>query len=163
MVRGGGFALITGAAIELFGCRSQDAGTDTVTHAPPIRAHADASISPFGRGSAVTHCNFAKMKNGVQKTTPSDVLRRPHNFTERMIRVHGRFRVAFDLIAVVDPADERDLVYVDVTQLPVTNLDDLLACRSRLVDIQGVLRPHREQSVGGWMIAASAMVYAEDQ
>lgn len=113
-------------------------------------ASLQAVAQPANNADALSkECSIGVMAGNTPEVTIGELLHESSaGDIGRLVRVRGLFRLAFDLVALADPSKQTDMVPLDLAHLPREQAEQLYACRSRLLDVQGYVReaPKSENS-----------------
>jgi hypothetical protein len=82
----------------------------------------------------------------------------PDRYHGPPIILRGYFILRIENVSLLEPTRRKDSVLVDVQKLPAENAQELLACRLKLVDVQGYLTHVPNRGREDLMIVAQAIV-----
>jgi hypothetical protein len=95
-------------------------------------------------GPSPLPCHVGDFSEHASIAQTQDVLSRPDAYVNKRIRVKGYFSMGFEQVALIEPLQRKEVVWLNISRLPVSSAMDLKACHLKLVEVEGVLKRGRK-------------------
>ncbi len=103
-------------------------------------------------------CRLGKTSDSIQELSLAELVQRPEAYYGQLVSVRGYFVLALENVSLLEPVRRKESILVGVRKLPAETEEQLLACRLKLVDVQGYITHVPNRGKGETMIFAQAMV-----
>lgn len=114
-------------------------------------------------GPTADACRLGDGASNVQSVGLIRLLADAHEYYGKKVQVRGYFVLAMDNISLLEPTKREQSIMVDVRQLPATDARQLIACRLKLVDVQGYVTHVPSRGGERVTIIANTMTAPSDQ
>lgn len=136
--------------------------TNTSINLTPVErvetSHGDSSGEVPIDGPLDEPCALGQMSSDARRVQFSHLMANPDRYHGPPIILRGYFILRIENVSLLEPTRRKDSVLVDVQKLPAENAQELLACRLKLVDVQGYLTHVPNRGREDLMIVAQAIV-----
>jgi hypothetical protein len=90
-------------------------------------------------------CAIGKEDVSISRVGLSEFLQDPQRYYGLRVRIRGYFVLETERTVLLEPTERQDYLMLNISRLHVGTADEIFACRSKLVDVDGYLThvPHR--------------------